>query len=55
MPFGDPDELKREKALTFRTLTQELADLVGIVEHSGKDRPQLVEDPEHRRMRCMKR
>jgi hypothetical protein len=21
MPFGDPDELKREKALAFRTLT----------------------------------
>jgi hypothetical protein len=21
MPFGDPDELKREKALVFRTLT----------------------------------
>jgi hypothetical protein len=42
MPFGDPDELKQEKALAFRTLTQALADLVGIVEHGGKRVPAKV-------------
>jgi hypothetical protein len=36
MPFGDPDELKAEKALVFRTLTQALADLIGLVEHGRK-------------------
>jgi hypothetical protein len=38
MPFGDPDELKRQKALALRTLTQALADLVGIVYRVGFDR-----------------
>jgi hypothetical protein len=45
MPFGDPYELKREKALAFRILTQALADLVGIVEHGGKIGPEIIEDP----------
>jgi hypothetical protein len=49
MLFGDPDELKQEKALAFRTLTQELADLVGIVEHCGKIGPETIEDPEERK------
>jgi hypothetical protein len=49
MPFGDPDELKREKALAFRTLTQALADLVGIIEHGGKIGPELIEDPDERK------
>src|SRR5690242_5654828 len=39
MPFGDPDGLKGEKALAFRTLTQALSDLVGIVEHKGRRVP----------------
>ncbi|HVB79958.1 MAG TPA: hypothetical protein VNE82_08415 [Candidatus Binataceae bacterium] len=37
MPFGDAEELKQEKALAFRTLTQALADLIGIVEHGRED------------------
>jgi hypothetical protein len=49
MPFGDPDELKREKALAFRTLTPALADLVGIVEHSRKIGPEMIEDPKKRK------
>ena len=48
MPFGDPDELKREKALAFRTLTPALADLVGIVEHSRKIGPEMIEDPKQK-------
>jgi hypothetical protein len=48
MLFGDPDELKQEKALAFRTLTQALADLIGIVEHGGKVGSELVDDPKER-------
>jgi hypothetical protein len=36
MLFGDPDELKQGKALAFRTLTQALADLIGIVDHAER-------------------
>jgi hypothetical protein len=49
MPFGYPDELKREKALASRTLTQALGGLVGIVEHGGKIGPEMIEDPEERK------
>jgi hypothetical protein len=38
MRFGDPDELKQEKALAVRTLSQALTDLVGIVEHHRENR-----------------
>jgi hypothetical protein len=48
MPFGDPDELKQEKALAFRTLTQALADLIGIVEHGGKRVPATVDSDDLR-------
>jgi hypothetical protein len=48
MLFGDPDELKAEKALAFRTLTRALADLIGIVEHGGKVGSEVIEDEKMR-------
>lgn len=39
MLFGDPDGLKGQKALAFRTLTEARADFVGLVRYGGKRVP----------------